>query len=399
LKIVMVAGYYPPDIKGGGEISSQILAEILTAAGCEVRVLTCGKQESDETVNGISVRRIVSPNLFWDFHAQRSKPERIVWHVLENFNLRTRRRVREFIQETQPDLLLTSTIENFGADAWVAAREAGVPSVHMLRSYYAFCYRGNAVRDNVNCAGQCADCSLFSLGRKKASESVDGVLGISNYILDRHRSHGFFTNSASVVIPEPISKELFSTKGAPGRPLRFGYLGVISADKGLDSLARAWKPDANRSLSIAGRGKEPYVTQLKKAFSPDVQFAGWVESSAYLNEIDFLIVPSIWNEPFGRIVIEAFAKGVPVIGSRIAGIAENVVDGRNGYSFEPGNSAELEQVIQRCSRLSLDEYRRLSEGARQDVEIYESDKIARDHVEFYQQVIAAQARRYHKIAG
>jgi glycosyltransferase involved in cell wall biosynthesis len=302
--------------------------------------------------------------------------------------------VREFLQEIRPDLLLTSTIENFGADAWIAARGAGIPSVHMLRSYYPFCYRGNAIRDNVNCRQQCAACSIFSFGRKRASERVDGVLGISQYILDRHRSHGFFSKSASVVIPEPISRDLFRAKEACGKPLRFGYLGVLSADKGLDILARAWSDAAvaDCTLSIGGRGKEDYVAGIKSRFAPDVHFAGWVESSQYLSEIDFLIVPSIWNEPFGRIVIEAFAKGVPVIGSRIAGIGETVIDNHNGYCFEAGNSAQLAELIRHCSRSSTDHYRRLSEGARQDVEGYESEKIARAHVDFYRDVMARHAK-------
>jgi glycosyltransferase involved in cell wall biosynthesis len=387
----MIAGYYPPDIKGGGEISTQVLAEILTDAGCQVQVLTCGSEERTETVNGISVHRIVSPNLFWDFNSRRSKIEKIAWHLLDNVNPRARNRVSEFLHGIEPDLLLTSTIENFGAEAWVAAHQAGIPSVHILRSYYPFCYRGNAVRKTNNCSGQCLDCGLLSLGRRRASRHVSGIVGISRYILSRHERQGFFVSSSKVVIGEPISNRLFRQRSNFAKPYRFGYLGILSEDKGLESLAKAWNHAglSGRSLSIAGKGKEDYVLRIKNIFGPDVSFEGWVDSSNYLSELDYLVVPSIWNEPFGRIVIEAFAKGVPVIGSRIGGIAETIVDGRNGYTFRPSVSDDLAELLVRCSQMPIEEYQELSRCARLDAEQFEAALIAKEHIEFYRKVILA----------
>lgn len=310
--------------------------------------------------------------------------------MLDNYNPRSKQRVKQFLAETRADLLLTSTIENFGADGWVAARDCGIPSVHILRSYYPFCARGNAVRNGQNCVGQCTDCRILSDGRRRASSGVDGVIGISRYILDRHRQHGFFRSAVSEVIGEPIERMLFADVRRAVVPRRFGYLGVLSADKGLASLAEAWKrlSQLGCSLRIGGTGKKSYVLQAKAAFPPDVRFDGWVDSSYFLSQIDFLVVPSIWNEPFGRIVIEAFASGVPVIGSRIAGIAETIRNGFNGFTYNPGDTDDLERVLLKSQALNAEAYSKLSQGARVSVEAYDSRLIAAAHCTFYEKVIA-----------
>jgi glycosyltransferase involved in cell wall biosynthesis len=389
VKIAVIAGYYPPDIKGGGEISSELLAHILADAGCDVCVLTCGYAASFEESDRISVQRIKSPNIYWDFRANPSRPAKMAWHLLENVNPRSTSVVSAFLEQVSPDIVITSTIENFGAGAWQAAHEAGIPSVHILRSYYPFCFRGNVVKNQENCDGHCIECKTLSFGRKRASQHVNGIVGISRYVLDRHLDAGFFRSAATTVIGEPISKDFFLERGSLKPPTRFGYLGVLSADKGLESLAVAWGKVANSgfSLSIAGTGKDEYVSSIRQKFPAGTEFLGWVDSSTFLQQLDYLIVPSIWNEPFGRIVIEAFAKGVPVLGSKIAGIAETVLDGYNGYTFAPNNPDDMAHVIERSARVSPAAYETLCKTARTSVEAFESQVIADAHIAFYQRII------------
>ena len=391
LKIAMVAGSYPPDIKGGGEISTKILAEILTQVGCKVEVLTCGSKESYVDEEGVGIYRTPSPNVYWDYQAKPTPLAKLEWHIRENVNVVSTERVAAFLELVKPDVVVTSTLENFGSGAWNAAHEMRIPSIHVLRSYYPFCFRGSARRNGENCVGQCNDCNLFSFGRRIASQHVNGVVGISDYILTRHQSQGFFKSALSSVIGEPISGELIVAKSDPARPTRFGYLGVLSSDKGLESLATAWKISglANCSLAIAGQGKEVYVSHIRSLFPPDVELCGWIDSAEFLRDIDFLIVPSIWHEPFGRVVIEAFAKGVPVIGSRIGGIAETVVDGRNGFTYTPNDSEELAGLLIRCAGLTQSGYTELSSGASRDVLEYESSRIAAAHLSFYEDVVNA----------
>jgi glycosyltransferase involved in cell wall biosynthesis len=59
-----------------------------------------------------------------------------------------------------------------------------------------------------------------------------------------------------------------------------------------------------------------------------------------------LVLPSIWYETFGLVLIEAFAAGMPVIASRIGGIPDLVEDGKTGLLVQPGDAADLADKMQ-----------------------------------------------------
>lgn len=59
-----------------------------------------------------------------------------------------------------------------------------------------------------------------------------------------------------------------------------------------------------------------------------------------------MIFPSKWYETFGRVAIEAFAKGTPVIASQIGAIAELIEHKRTGLQFQPGDSLDLAEQVE-----------------------------------------------------
>ena len=61
------------------------------------------------------------------------------------------------------------------------------------------------------------------------------------------------------------------------------------------------------------------------------------------NQIGCLVVPSQWEEPFGRVVVESYGYGVPVIGSNCGGIPELIDDGVTGWIFKSESRGELEK--------------------------------------------------------
>lgn len=77
----------------------------------------------------------------------------------------------------------------------------------------------------------------------------------------------------------------------------------------------------------------------------------------------FVIVPSEWYENNPMTIIEAYSAGTPVIGARIDGIPEIVVEGETGYLFESGNSKGLREVVVKANSLSAENYVNYSVGA------------------------------------
>jgi glycosyltransferase involved in cell wall biosynthesis len=395
LRILMVAGSYPPHVRGGGEISTKLLAEGLAGLGCDVRVLACGPARQLAGENGVAVERVPSPNLYWNFETRQGPLRKFGWHLLENWNPRARRQVAAAIDGHRPDLALTSSLENFGAEAWVAAEAAGVPAVHVLRSFYVLCWRGSAFKRGRNCDGGCFDCRALSLGRRRATSKVSGVVGISRHVLDQHLERGLFPAARPTVIANPAGADAAPCAKGRGAPVRFGYLGVLSPNKGLELLARAWKQrrPGGSKLLIAGRGDPAYQGRLQEEFGGSAEWRGWVESRKFLEEVDFLVVPSVWNEPFGRIVVEAFAAGVPVIASDTGGLPELIDVGMNGFLFRRNDAAGLAETMERAAALPDARYRAMSQAALDGSAGYTADAIARRYLAFLNEVVAREALR------
>jgi len=123
------------------------------------------------------------------------------------------------------------------------------------------------------------------------------------------------------------------------------YFGRLSNEKGLFTLMEAVK-DINVKLKIIGDG--PIRAQLENKAATgkisNVVFTGYRKGQDLKRDIQnatATITPSQWYENNPRTIIESFALGKPVIGARIGGIPELVIDGKTGYTFAPGNSRDL----------------------------------------------------------
>jgi glycosyltransferase involved in cell wall biosynthesis len=136
--------------------------------------------------------------------------------------------------------------------------------------------------------------------------------------------------------------------------IRFGYLGAHSPEKGIETVLDACGglPNAAAMLACHGGGSAAYMAQLKRMAKahPGITFHGAYQQrqlSSLLHDIDVGIVPSICEDTAPNTVLEFQAAGIPVIGSRIGGIPEQIDDGRNGALFEAGNVRALRQCMQR----------------------------------------------------
>ena len=107
-------------------------------------------------------------------------------------------------------------------------------------------------------------------------------------------------------------------------PLVFGFLGRLVPEKGIARLIEACRllPAEGWRLRVAGRAQEGDAAYRAMAAGLPVEWLGFADPTAFLASIDILVMPSIWREPFGLTVVEAFASGVPVIGACSGAIPE-----------------------------------------------------------------------------
>jgi glycosyltransferase involved in cell wall biosynthesis len=389
-RILIVSGYYPPNIVGGGDISTRIMSEALSEAGSEILVLTCANEESHAVRNGVPIHFVKSPNLYWRFGAPRSSVEKMIWHGLENYNPRAGRLLARTIRQFQPDALITSTLENFGISAWTAAADLGVPAIHIIRSFYLQCWRGSRFKKGCICQTPCLDCGAISMAKKLGSQKVRGVIGISNDVLKSHLTAGYFQHAQSARIFNPIEVALRNHRAETcSSRMTFGYLGALQPSKGIEELVRAFSADVSGCrLMIAGKGDPEYLAMLRALANPaNTEFLGWTQPADLFEKIDYLIFPSLWNEPFGRGIAEAMGYGIPVIGARRGGIPELIDDGKNGILYEPDSVASLKQAIDTAI---AGDYAAFSRNALGGAGRFAKGVVSKQYLDFIEGVISTQ---------
>ena len=236
------------------------------------------------------------------------------------------------------------------------------------------------VQATKNCNGQCLSCRLVTIGRKHFSVCVDLVAAEADSTLKIHFDHGYFKGAASFVAPGMLCETPTSprTYRRADGPLRVGYIGLLTYNKGVHLIARAAKKLSSPELIdfiIAGDGEQVYRDELTAEFvGISASFVGWVAPTDFYDKIDILVVPSLWREPFGRVCIEAFAAGVPVLASNIGGLATIVRDSRNGFLFDPGDAHHLAQLLDSLLK-DRDQLRSLRANCLMEVKLYQFDRV------------------------
>lgn len=161
----------------------------------------------------------------------------------------------------------------------------------------------------------------------------------------------------AIVIGNPYRKDLFSRRSDIKRSRHFVFLGRLVSDKGADHAIMAVHQVSKRlsqkfTLTIIGDGPERASLEdlvSKYKMQSSVRFTGALRGEqliSQLNEHKFMLVPSLWKEPFGNVALEGLACGCIPIVSDGGGLPSAI--GHAGLTFERGN---LENLI--CTMIRL----------------------------------------------
>ena len=349
LRVLHLSTLYPPHIVGGAERSVSMLAEAQAAAGWEVAAacITPG-EPSEEMRHGVRVFRMAHGNNFWmeDWlaHSQRQRE----WAKFkQQANLGIERRFGAVIDAFRPDIINTHSLVDISTRVWRAAKSRGVPVVHTLRDFDLLCAASSMYRETGPCAHRHLKCRILTFTKQFDQSVVAAVTAVGSDVLARHLHYRFFDH-----VPTALRRVIWNTANVEGigadyvkpllsGPITFGYLGRISPEKGVDTLLAAARrlPSSGWRLLIAGAALGELAPYVEMARGLPVEFLGFQTPKALFDRIDLLVAPSLWAEPLGRTVLEAYQAHVPVIGARSGGIAEIIAD--DAWLVPPGDVAAL----------------------------------------------------------
>lgn len=253
--------------------------------------------------------------------------------------------------------------------AYYGAHEAGAAVVQTLHNFRLLCPGANLFREGKpceRCAGKPLAIEGIMHGCYRGSRSasaavalmvaghhllgtwrreVDAYLAPTPFVRDRFIEAGWDA-SRILVKPNFLDPDPGPGDGAGGFAL---FVARLSSEKGLDTLLAAWETLGSQlPLRIIGDGPlaRPVVEATRR--NRAIQWLGRQPLAQVLQTIGqakMLIFPSNCYETFGRVAVEAYARGTPVIASRHGAPGDVVIDGKTGLLFEPGNAAALASAV------------------------------------------------------
>ena len=135
---------------------------------------------------------------------------------------------------------------------------------------------------------------------------------------------------------EPVkvsSTPFLSSSSSATEKIRIGFIGRVSIEKGVDTLVQAFELLESRhpskfSLVIAGEplfASKPSANKAVQALNrvqAQCKRLGWVTTSEFFSQVDILVCPSSWQEPFGLVLAEAMSARRPIVATRVGAIPE-----------------------------------------------------------------------------
>lgn len=338
--------YYYPNLAGGAEVSVMKLSETLAKIeGNSVSVLAISE-------NGEYIREVINGVTIYRLPLRGNRQNRLQRRINRVYNLSDYRLIFSTIQQIQPDVLHTNNLRTFSVAIWKAAYNLGIPIVHTLRDYVLI------------------DIYKYKVEKyliKHYSNIVSAITAPSLCTLNTHLNVGLFSGAkVKCAIPNAIDVDIDATRNLLVKKevhrskndgfYRFAYIGRFSEEKGVDWLVKVFsKKMEHKELHLFGNGtlKPETIEIISK--TPGIIEHGMLserELNECLQEIDVVVVPSLWEEPFGRVILDAYKNGIPVIVTNRGGMPEIVTDAKTGLIIEP-NDVNLSTAIDRMCNTDI----------------------------------------------
>lgn len=359
MKLLIVSFAYYPDVVGGGEFSTKMIAEGLVEKGHSVDVLCWAMESKVEYINGVRIVRKYIPRLSEECmlatknHKKEnlkgySKYEKLKYKYSDLFyNPKWYKFYKKVIKDGGYDVVHAATALSYLGryNCYKASYDLGIPISHVLRSpaLIEFQFWGGKLNN------------IYRKQNARAVRLLSGLAAPSQYMLDLHNKYGItcdyqkaISNAVDVDVFNPTLNDINNKQNI------VLYAGDIREEKGINTLISAVNGIQGILLYLVGQG--PLSKDIVQ--TDNVKLIPWVEQERLyelMKKAKIVILPSEWEEAFGRILIEGIANGTIALGSNRGGIPE-VLNNDSDFIFESGNISALQERLQWVFDFSTEEY-------------------------------------------
>jgi len=360
LRFCMVTSFYPPHNFGGDGIFVQQLAMALARRGHRVTVVHCidAFHISGGTTPG-------EPALTHDnlevipLRSSAGALSPLITHQVSRPGLKAAE-LRRILAPGRFDVIHFHNISLIGG-AEILSYGDGLKLL-TTHEYWLLCPLSTLWKyDSVPCdRRECIRCTLaarrppqlwrYSGIIQRSLGAVDAILSPSRFVVQRHRAWGIdatFTLMPNFTPDDQVHEAAPRSPEARARPY-FLMAGRMEKNKGFQDIIRAFKEFDRADLVIVGSGSYEAELRSLAAGYDHIELVGRIPYAKLMSlyrDARAVIVPSLWYEPFGLIVVEAFARKTPVIVRDSGALPELVEESGGGLVF--GDEGQLLQAVER----------------------------------------------------
>ncbi|MEO0281491.1 MAG: glycosyltransferase [candidate division WOR-3 bacterium] len=327
---------------GGTETMFFKLLNFLKKEGHELIVITV-ESKKNLNINGIKIYYVKS-------YVQQN---RFMYPLNRIFNYNSYKITKKIIEMEKPDIAHFYNTSLISPSPILACLKNKIPTIKTFNDYEHLCPDSSKTKWSKFCDKEMGIFNCLKCDRRNVNPSLLTVIYYNTIIKNFELS--IFRKTINVSICETIKKALdqskinsrviyqsiYLPKNIP--KLKFTanilYAGRLSKEKGVNYLIEAFSnlKNKNAKLLIVGDGPErKNLENIVKNYglSQRIKFLGFVDKATLQNlyeDVDFIVLPSVWQEPFGLTGLEAMSYGRPVIAFNVGGISEYVSNNENGF--------------------------------------------------------------------
>lgn len=302
------------------------------------------------------------------------KTPKSIWQMLTRsiYSFEVEKAIKKEIKDVKPDLVyIIHFVNKLSPSVISGAKKMGVPVVLRLSDYFLLCPRFDFMYEKKVCE-DCLTKGYMSCIKKRCVKGSLFASIVRVFSMKFHKAINVYKGVYAFITPSEFLKKKLSLNGFEkekiyciptftasktkiGNPEigSYGlYFGRVTEEKGVETVIKAYEKMPEYTVKIMGDDTTEEAKRLKKYVEnhkiKNIEFLGF-KSGEELEQVikgaRFTLIPSIWYDNLPNTALESFQYSKPVIASNIGSLPELVVDGENGYLFNPADAEDLIKKI------------------------------------------------------
>lgn len=405
MKIVIVSSLF--GLRGGGAgLTPFYLAHGLKDEGHHVTIVTLGRgfSYSFALEDGVGVYRF-RPLNFYALDEKDIYPrwQRILWQIWDIYNFHSGWMLKRILEKESPDIVHIHKMRGLSGAVWSVAAHLYPGRVIQTCHDYESMSPDGLLRGSV---GRMAlerkwPVRSYQLIRTRLSAGISRITAPSRFTLQRIIDSGLFPSSRASIVPNSHGWTMNELNTLQARQfphvtdkVRFLFLGRLESEKGIVNLCeaflKAYQANPNIELDIAGWGS--LEAQLINTYAryPGIKFLGTIQGKSkedVLSNASIVVIPSLVDEVFGLVTVEAFAFGKSVIASSVGGLPELVQPNETGWLVPPGDVDSLVEQLLFVSKLDPVVLKKMSQNCKEFSYQFAVERILGKYLDLYGELI------------